>query len=275
MFAWDDLEPGRAGKRTSRRILRSVVTLTIGVAVLGGCTSTGSQTPQSASVAPPSPSSASSVAGGSSIGTVIPLSTSAQPPQVQSYIAALAANQDDALQDVEPGTGAYLFTQALIFINRSRGQSVSFVETADGYQTGNALLSDFHVDSAGKIATFQRNHLPDDRAYVPGDGKTYQSPDGAVSVVVQSFRAFDINGDGNTSVVYTISNTGSTDATLSTDKYTVGGVDHPINDVDDVPAGKDLTLPTALGKAPQGAQLSLTLTTDTKTPIELVVPALG
>lgn len=270
--------PRRTTRDQAVKALGSVVPLTMSFAILAGCTSTGSQTAQSAAVATSSPSSASAAAGSSVTGAVIPLSTSAQPAEVQSYIAALAANQDAALQQVEPGTGAYLFTQSLIFTNRSRGRSVTFVETPDGYMTSGFLLSDFQVDSGGKIATFQRNHVPVDLVYVPGDGKTYQSPDGAVSVMVQSFRHFDINGDGNTSVVYRISNTGSTDATLSTDKYTAGGVDYPINDVDDVPAGEVLTLPTALGKVPQGARLSLTLTTsgsDTKTPIELDVPALG
>ena len=276
MSVWVGLKPRSAGKRgISIRILRSVVPLTVSVAILAGCTSTGAQTSQSAATdAMPAPSSASSVGGNAPVGTLEGVTTAAELPGVQSYIAALIANQDDALQQVEPGTGAYLFTQAAILINRTRGQAVNFVETVDGsYQGSGYLLSDFQVDSAGKIATFQRNHLPIDQVYVPGDGTTYKSSDGTLSVVVDSFRHFDLNAEGNTSVVFALSNTGTSNATLAVDKYTAGGVDYPVTDKDDAPPGEQVTLPTPLGKIPGGGRLTITLTaTGTPTTFEIDVP---
>jgi hypothetical protein len=277
--AWVGLKPKSVGKPSiSMRILRSIVPLTVSVAILAACTSTGTQTPPSASIATLSPTSASSVAGLAPAGNLMGVTTAVQPPVVQSYIAALIANQDDAFQLVEPGTGAYLFTQALLFINRWRGVPVNFVETVDGaYQGSGFLLSDFQVDSAGKIATFQRNHLPIDQVYVPGDGTTYKSSDGTLSVVVDSFRHFDIDAEGNISMVVTVSNTGTGNATFTIDKYTAGGVDYPIADnKDDAPPGEQAGVPFALGKIPGGGRMTITLTAGgTPTTFELDVPVLG
>lgn len=240
-----------------------LIALVVAAVVVGGCGGNS-----------PSPSSTGTTSATPSLSAT--QSSSSEPSQVKGFIDDLKTGSDAALRWLEPRTAAYAYVQSYVGIMRARHLPVAVTPTDNGYSVeGAAIWSDFQVNDRGRITTFITRGEPVDRLVVPGDGRTYRSTDGKLTMSVICFRHFDLNGMGNVSVVMSASNSSTKAGSVDTVDYVANGKHHPeVVQPNPVPAkARNLMFPNGLGAVPDGAVLTVKIGANPGTIVKLPIPS--
>jgi hypothetical protein len=178
-----------------------------------------------------------------------------------------------------PNTPAYAYTESSLLTSIDRKVKLPQLTWSGAAITDSVrvTLSEFQVDTKGRITDFRRNDQPIAEQVQPGDRKTYRTPDHQVEMRVLAFRRFNIDG-GNLSTVFTVTDHGGKPATLVIPKLRAAGHDMPLSDTSlSIPGGATITEPLSEGpdQLPDDVTLTVILNGKTSKSLAIPVPAFG